>query len=197
MPRAVANGGWKSARNPKTRVTVRAQGRRWNRPQATQKAPAATSKKIPPITCNTKGPSVRAMLSPMGMNRWATLPRTSMPTAGISQRQPTMIQRVARIIVGCLWLIPAVGMLVLGSVAHLFIPMGESMARTLGPFVLHVMAGIFLLVAAGAFCVAWGLFPRRPWAGSVTLVLAFLGVFHPPFATALGIDTLWVLLPAS
>jgi hypothetical protein len=101
------------------------------------------------------------------------------------------------IIVGCLWLIPAVGMLVLGSVAHLFIPMGESMARTLGPFVLHAMGGIFLLVAAGAFCVAWGLFQRRPWARTVTLVLGFLALFHPPFATALGIYTLWVLLPES
>src|SRR5437660_1464321 len=81
------------------------------------------------------------------------------------------------IIVGCLWLIPAVGMLVLGSVAHLFIPMGESMARTLGPFVLHVMGGIFLLVASGAFLGGWRVFKRRPRAPTVARVLGLRALY--------------------
>src|SRR5437016_4072921 len=98
------------------------------------------------------------------------------------------------IIVGCLWLIPAVGMLVLGRVAHRFIPMGECMSRTLCPFVLPVMGGIFLLVAAGAFCVAWGLFQRRPWARTVTLVLGFLALFFFTVTATTEIYTLWVLL---
>jgi zinc ribbon protein len=100
-------------------------------------------------------------------------------------------------IVGGFWLIAAAGMLVLGGVAHRLIPMGETMARILGPFVLHVFGGIFLLVGAGAFCVGWGLFQRSPWARTVAVVLGILALFHPPFATALGIYTLWVLLPGS
>src|SRR5919197_4722132 len=73
--------------------------------------------------------------------------RTAAPQQGRVARH-IQILATLWIIVGCFWLIPALGMLLLGSVAHLFIPMGEKMARTLGPFVLHVFGGIFLLVAA-------------------------------------------------
>jgi zinc-ribbon domain len=53
---------------------------------------------------------------------------------------------------------------------------------------------------AGAFAVlevvaAWGLFERRPWARILVLVLGFLALIRFPFGTALGIYTLWVLLP--
>lgn len=44
--------------------------------------------------------------------------------------------------------------------------------------------------------VAWGLFERRPWARILGLVLAFLALLRFPFGTALGIYTLWALLPA-
>jgi hypothetical protein len=36
---------------------------------------------------------------------------------------------------------------------------------------------------------------RRPWARSLAIVLAVIALLHPPFGTALGIYTLWVLLP--
>jgi hypothetical protein len=45
--------------------------------------------------------------------------------------------------------------------------------------------------------VAWGLFERRQWARVLALVLGFLALLRFPFGTALGIYTLWVLLPAS
>ncbi|MGH9735128.1 MAG: zinc-ribbon domain-containing protein [Candidatus Acidiferrales bacterium] len=44
---------------------------------------------------------------------------------------------------------------------------------------------------------AWGLFERRPWARILALVLGFLTLLHFPFGTALGIYTLWVLLPGA
>ncbi len=38
---------------------------------------------------------------------------------------------------------------------------------------------------------------REPWARVVVLVLAFVSLFtNIPFGTALGIYTMWVLLPA-
>ncbi|HET7208860.1 MAG TPA: zinc ribbon domain-containing protein [Terriglobales bacterium] len=100
------------------------------------------------------------------------------------------------IIVGAFWLIPAIVMLVLGSVAHVFIPFSDAVGRALGPFVLHLMGIGFLVVAAAAFFAGWGLLQRRAWARSLAIVLGILALFHPPFATALGIYTLWVLLPA-
>jgi zinc-ribbon domain len=43
---------------------------------------------------------------------------------------------------------------------------------------------------------AWGLYERLAWARILTLIIAFLSLIHIPFGTALGIYTLWVLLPA-
>ena len=45
--------------------------------------------------------------------------------------------------------------------------------------------------------LAWGLFEREPWARFLGLVLGFLALLRFPFGTALGIYTLWVLLPES
>jgi hypothetical protein len=119
---------------------------------------------------------------------------------------PSVLQgRVARhiktlailwMIVGAFWLIPAFGILIAGSMAGIFIPMGNEIGRTVGPFVLHLVGSIFLLIAAGGLAVGWGLIQRRPWARIIAIVLGFIALLHPPLATALGIYTLWVLLPA-
>ena len=37
---------------------------------------------------------------------------------------------------------------------------------------------------------------REPWARTVALVLGFLSLFNIPFGTAIGVYTLWVLLPS-
>jgi len=41
----------------------------------------------------------------------------------------------------------------------------------------------------------WGLLQRAPWARLLALILAFLALFNVPFGTAIGVYTLWVLLP--
>ena len=58
--------------------------------------------------------------------------------------------------------------------------------------------GILILAkAAAGFVAGWGLLQREPWARMLTIVLAFLALFHIPFGTALGVYTLWVLLPSA
>jgi hypothetical protein len=42
---------------------------------------------------------------------------------------------------------------------------------------------------------AWGLYERHPWARTLGIVVACLALIRIPFGTALGIYTLWVLLP--
>jgi hypothetical protein len=37
---------------------------------------------------------------------------------------------------------------------------------------------------------------REPWARVLALVLGFIALFNIPFGTAIGVYTLWVLLPA-
>jgi predicted nucleic acid-binding Zn ribbon protein len=56
--------------------------------------------------------------------------------------------------------------------------------------------GILILAkAAAGFIAGRGLLHRDTWARVITLVLAFLSLFNVPFGTAIGVYTLWVLLP--
>jgi len=58
------------------------------------------------------------------------------------------------------------------------------------------IGGLILIKAACGFFAGWGLLRREPWARMLTIVLSFLALFNIPFGTALGIYSLWVLLPA-
>jgi hypothetical protein len=59
------------------------------------------------------------------------------------------------------------------------------------------MIGLFILGAAVVGLIAgWGLLERQPWARSLSIVLGCFSLLNPPFGTALGIYTLWTLLPA-
>jgi len=56
--------------------------------------------------------------------------------------------------------------------------------------------GAFTAAFAGAYLlVAWGLSEREPWARSLAIVLSVIALLRFPIGTALGIYTLWVLLP--
>jgi len=62
---------------------------------------------------------------------------------------------------------------------------------------LFSMLGILVLAkSAAGFLAGWGLLQRLPWARMLTIVLAFLALINIPFGTALGIYSMWVLLPA-
>jgi hypothetical protein len=61
---------------------------------------------------------------------------------------------------------------------------------------LSVVAIFILAKAACGFIAGWGLLQREPWARIIALVLGFIGLFNVPFGTAVGVYTLWVLLPA-
>lgn len=57
-------------------------------------------------------------------------------------------------------------------------------------------AGVFMvLFGAGYMLLGWSLLEKQPWARVLGIVLAFLALLRFPFGTALGIYTLWVLLP--
>ena len=61
---------------------------------------------------------------------------------------------------------------------------------------MTVVALFVLAKAAAGFVAGWGLLNREPWGRVLALVLGFLALIHVPFGTALGVYTLWVLLPA-
>lgn len=66
-------------------------------------------------------------------------------------------------------------------------------------FVFGLVHVVGLLMLAGAvigIIAGWGLLERQPWARMLTIVLGFFNLLDMPLGTALGIYTLWVLLPA-
>jgi hypothetical protein len=63
------------------------------------------------------------------------------------------------------------------------------------PFGLYSIGGLLAFFGVAYIVLAWGLFQRQPWARVLGLVLGILSLLRPPFGTALGIYTLWVLWP--
>jgi zinc-ribbon domain len=62
---------------------------------------------------------------------------------------------------------------------------------------LSSIGWIFLLGAVACFVAAWGLLERSSWARLFTIILAAISLVEVPLGTALGIYSLWVLLPES
>src|SRR5271169_1004201 len=66
------------------------------------------------------------------------------------------------------------------------------------PFLRGIFNSVAIIVglhAALSIIAGWGLLERQPWARAVAIVAGFLDLFHIPLGTALGIYTIWVLLP--
>jgi hypothetical protein len=116
----------------------------------------------------------------------------------VSPMRPTRVQQHVHLL-GILWLaisaFNAVGAIVLYIVANTIF----ATSRTGPPAFLHpllTVIGILVLAkAALGFIAGWGLIQREGWARIVVLVLAFVSLFNIPFGTAVGVYTLWVLLP--
>jgi hypothetical protein len=64
------------------------------------------------------------------------------------------------------------------------------------PVLVSTVGWLILVKAALGFAVGWGLLQREEWARTFALVLGFIAILSVPIGTALGIYTLWVLLPS-
>jgi hypothetical protein len=97
------------------------------------------------------------------------------------------------IVLSGLFLIPAFILMIFGQTAH-FIFRGQDTMPAIFPLLVFIASGSLILIAGGGICVGLGLLQRRPWARVAAIILGCFSLFHPPFGTALGIYTLWVLL---
>jgi len=98
---------------------------------------------------------------------------------------------------GILWLaisafrvIPACALLLLGGTG--FLPGVPEFV-----YPLIALIGVFLAVTVvmGLF-TGWGLLTRQPWGRLLAVISGSISLIDVPFGTALGIYTLWVLLPS-
>jgi hypothetical protein len=124
----------------------------------------------------------------------------------ISHPRPGRVQEHVHLL-GILWLavsaLTAVGGLVLLLLGNTFFPHLREMTQVPPDVPVGFLTSLFstlgILVLAKAACgfiTGWGLLHREPWARVFALVLAFIALFNIPFGTAIGVYTLWVLLPS-
>jgi hypothetical protein len=84
---------------------------------------------------------------------------------------------------------------IFGNVIHVQHGPPPEVAVWLRPL-LTVVGWLILAKAAAGFLAGWGLLQREDWARTVALVMGFVALLNVPIGTALGIYTLWVLLPS-
>ncbi len=103
-------------------------------------------------------------------------------------------------LVAILWLafsaLNAVGGIVLIIIANTLFVHGRVNAPTFLHPLLGVLGVFILAKAAIGLAAGFGLMQPETWARTLVLILAFIALFTSiPFGTALGIYTMWVLMP--
>lgn len=98
---------------------------------------------------------------------------------------------------GAFLLVPALIMAGLAGVVT--VPMDQygtnRMAFVFAPVLFTSLFVFFLISAVLRFIVGWSLLKMQPWGRMFALIMAFLNLLSFPFGTALGVYTLFVLLP--
>jgi len=107
-------------------------------------------------------------------------------------------------LLGILWLAESALRMIPG-LAFLFIfSAGSAILQQWIPFpflmfgvpILWGIGALLSITAIAGLAAGWGLLERKPWARTLTVILGLIGLCSVPFGTALGVYTLWVLLPA-
>ena len=104
-------------------------------------------------------------------------------------------------LLGILWialsafrLIPAGALLFMSQPeVHIFPPDAPEFL----PIMFRYLGYAFLISAGAGLAAGWGLLQRQPWGRMLAIAMGCISLFDMPFGTALGIYTLWVLLPAT
>ena len=101
-------------------------------------------------------------------------------------------------LLGILWLaisalrlIPGLILMALGS-ARLFPPDVPQFVHA----ILPAIGMAFLFLAGIGIAAGWGLLAHQPWARMLAIIFGAFSLIDIPFGTAIGVYTLWVLLPA-
>jgi hypothetical protein len=104
----------------------------------------------------------------------------------------TRILAILWLVVSVIRLVPAFALWFGSGMAMHFVPF------PFRAFVVPIAGFIGALLFATAvlgFLAGWGLLNYRTWARMLTIILGVIALIHFPLGTALGIYTLWVLLP--
>lgn len=124
--------------------------------------------------------------------------RAPPPPPGLSTRLASHLK-----IVGILWLvysilhlIPTGAMMIFGAGAPRWWMHEGHLPPFFGPM-LAALGGLGAVLAIVGILTGWGLIERKSWGRALAIVMGCLALLSIPFGTALGIYTLWVLVPAN
>jgi hypothetical protein len=132
--------------------------------------------------------------------------RCSKTVLGLVELRRSRVREHVRL-VGILWMaysslyiMGGVGLLIIaqlifGGTIHIHNGPSPEVTVWLRPLIC-CMGWLLIAIAATGFFAGWGLLQREEWARTVALVVGFIALLRLPVGTALGIYTLWVLLPA-
>jgi hypothetical protein len=141
---------------------------------------------------------------------YQSVPSAGMPPVYVNAIPASRVNSHLRV-VGVLWLVSGilqalsvgwlwfVGRMVVPSVLTTLVPRfsaGSPLERVVLSGIAFAST-IIVFQALLSFIAAWGLFERQSWGRIAAIVAAVFSLWRIPFGTALGIYTLWVLLPAS
>lgn len=127
----------------------------------------------------------------------AAMPGAS-PAGAVYVQPPRVASNIK--VLGVLWLvfaglhlIPGLIVIVLFSGAANFIPDIPAFM----PMLLVGFGVALSALSAIGLIAGWGLLSWKPWARMLSIVLGVISLLNFPLGTALGIYTLWVLMPAA
>ena len=132
----------------------------------------------------------------MQQTAWMPGPYAAMPYTRVEQNMQPL--GIAWMFYGGFYMLSAlVGGLVLHAFLnnHVFGDQAPPFVYALAGTLLPAMAVIVIAMGSLAIFAGYGLTKARPWARTLTIVLAILALVKVPLGTALGIYSLWVLAP--
>ena len=72
---------------------------------------------------------------------------------------------------------------------------GDAEAFAITSLIATFVGGIMLVLSLPGFVAGYGLLKRKQWGRILALIIGILNLMNFPFGTAVGVYTIWVLLP--
>ncbi|HUY15734.1 MAG TPA: zinc ribbon domain-containing protein [Terriglobia bacterium] len=159
--------------------------------------------------CSACGKPVQAAAQPVPQ---AAPPPMTQPVTPSAYQPPPYVQPAARgriaahlrtlailwLVVSGLHLVSGLRLFTLGHLGIPFMPFSFA-SFSFAPFftpLLSALGALAMVSAVVGLVVGWALLQREPWGRVFAIIMAIIILPRIPFGTALGIYTLWVLVPA-
>lgn len=150
--------------------------------------------------CNACGRPVEAAAQAVPMSAAvAPLPSSAPSTGALTPAKARMRLDKHLKLLGILWIVTSLMRLIPGIILfffkNLFSGFMPGPARMFFLPIAGLIGAMLVATSLAGLAAGIGLLERRTWARVLAIVLGIIHMIHFPFGTALGVYTLWVLMP--